>query len=209
VFHGRSLPPAGRDLSAQFAAALEAWAWDVALLQEVPPWWSAYLPGTVAHSTLTSRNALLPARRWVAERRPDLLKSNGGGANMILVRALSVTERRAARLRRTPERRMVHGVRLADGTWVVNLHAQVARASRAAADIAGARAAALEWAGTAAPIVLGGDFNVGKPCVPGFARAAAHGVDFVFARGLRTAGPAEVLDRGALSDHAPVAVTLA
>ena len=39
LFHGRAVPPAGRDLAREFAAALAAWEWDVALLQEVPPWW--------------------------------------------------------------------------------------------------------------------------------------------------------------------------
>ena len=39
LMHGRSVPPAGRDLRAEFTAALAGWEWDVALLQEVPPWW--------------------------------------------------------------------------------------------------------------------------------------------------------------------------
>ena len=39
LFHGRAVPPAGRDLRGEFAAALAGWDWDVALLQEVPPWW--------------------------------------------------------------------------------------------------------------------------------------------------------------------------
>ena len=38
LFHGRSVP--GRaGLFDEFAAALASWEWDVALLQEVPPWW--------------------------------------------------------------------------------------------------------------------------------------------------------------------------
>ena len=41
--HGRAVPPAGRDLFDEFAAALAGWEWDVALLQEVPPWWPAPL----------------------------------------------------------------------------------------------------------------------------------------------------------------------
>ena len=39
LFHGRSVPDAPRSLLADFAAQLAAWQWDVALLQEVPPWW--------------------------------------------------------------------------------------------------------------------------------------------------------------------------
>ena len=39
LFHGRSVPDAPRELLADFAARLAGWEWDVALLQEVPPWW--------------------------------------------------------------------------------------------------------------------------------------------------------------------------
>ena len=41
LYHGRAQPPAGRDLLAEFSAMLAGWDWDVALLQEVPPWWTA------------------------------------------------------------------------------------------------------------------------------------------------------------------------
>ena len=39
LFHGRSVPDAPREQLADFAARLAGWEWDVALLQEVPPWW--------------------------------------------------------------------------------------------------------------------------------------------------------------------------
>ena len=204
LFHGRAAPPAGRDLREEFAAALAGWDWDVALLQEVPPWWPEPLAracAAQAFSVLTSRNALLPLRRWIAERRPDLIKSNGGGANAILVRDLAVTERRAVRLRRWPERRIAHGVRLEDGTWIVNLHAQVHSEARAQADIAKAAAA---WH-DAPSLILGGDLNVREPAVP-LTSLGAHGVDHVLARGWEPAGPARTLERGALSDHAPLLV---
>ena len=76
LFHGRALPNAGRDLQAEFTAALEGWAWDVALLQECPPWWPepmARACGAQQRLALTSRNALLPLRRFVAQRFPDLI----------------------------------------------------------------------------------------------------------------------------------------
>ena len=44
--------------------------------------------------------------------------------------------------------------------------------------------------------------------LPGLRHTAGHYVDHIYADGLRAAGPAEVLERGALSDHAPVAVEL-
>src|SRR5881397_2221825 len=89
LFHGRAVPSAGRALLGEFSAALEGWAWDVALLQEVPPWWPEPLAaacGAEWRRVLTSRNCLLPLRRAIAERAPDLLKASGGGSNAILVR---------------------------------------------------------------------------------------------------------------------------
>jgi hypothetical protein len=78
-------------------------------------------------------------RRAVARRWPDLIKSNGGGANAILVRGAAPVEHRVARLRRLPERRVVHAVRLAGGPWVANLHAQVRPHAAARADLAAGR----------------------------------------------------------------------
>ena len=48
LFHGRSLPPARGALVEQFAALLASWEWDVALLQEVPPWWPRRLAQRLA-----------------------------------------------------------------------------------------------------------------------------------------------------------------
>ena len=39
LFHGRSVPDVPRDLLPEFAATIAGWEWDVALLQECPPWW--------------------------------------------------------------------------------------------------------------------------------------------------------------------------
>ncbi len=207
LFHGRALPPAGRDLEAQFAAALAGWPWDVALLQEVPPWWPAGLADE--HDVaLTSRNALLPLRRALARRWPDLMRSGGGSANAILVRGERIGVRGRRRLRRWPERRVVHAVRLApSGVWVANLHAQVHSEERARADLEHAAQAVTDWAGHDAPVILGGDLNVRRPLVPaGFTLAGGHVVDHVLVRGLRAAGEARVLERGTLSDHAPVMI---
>ncbi len=210
LFHGRSLPAAGRSLLDEFAGLLAGWAWDVALLQEVPPWWPPELArasGATQRTALTSRNSCLPVRRYVAERWPDAIKSNGGGANAILVRG-GIYEHRVRRLRLYPERRVMQAVRLEGGIWAANLHATVHDAVKAAQDIERARASALLWAGEA-PLVLGGDLNVRRVRVPGFVLAARSDVDHVLARGLRRVGEPEVLDRGTLSDHAPVALELA
>ncbi len=212
LFHGRSLPESGRDLQDEFAAALTGWAWDVALLQEVPPWWPAALGracGASARSALTSRNALLPLRKVMAQRFPDVIKSNGGGCNAILVRDAPIAEHRVQVLRRTPERRVAHAVRLTDGRWIGNLHAQVHSEARAQADLATAFAALERWAGAGSDLVLGGDTNTRRPHAGDLVSLGGHDVDFVLARGWERTGKLDVLDRGTLSDHAPVAVTLA
>jgi len=206
------MPPAGRDLLPEFTAALGAWEWDVALLQEVPPWWppalAEQLEGEVEHrDVLTSRNSLLPLRRAIAVRWPDKIKSNGGGANAILVRGSSVTEHRALRLCWWPERRWLHAVRLATGVWVGNLHATVGDDPAARRDAERARITMVEWARNG-PFALGGDFNVRGLSLAGLTFAGGHDVDFVFSAGLAPIGDVEVLERGPLSDHAPVAVTL-
>jgi endonuclease/exonuclease/phosphatase family metal-dependent hydrolase len=213
--HGRAEPPAGRYLLAEFGQALAGWEWDVALLQEVPPWWPAPLAaatGAKASSVLTSRNAGLAVRRALATRWPDLIKSSGGGANAILVRSGEIAGEARRRLCVWPERRQVHGVQLRAGewpadTWIANLHATAHDAPAAARDNALAAHTVLDWAGQA-PAVLGGDFNLRALALAGFEHAGGHDVDHVFVRGLRSAGPVEVLERGALSDHAPVRVTL-
>jgi endonuclease/exonuclease/phosphatase family metal-dependent hydrolase len=217
LFHGRAQPPAGRDLQHEFAAALAAWDWDVALLQEVPPWWGPALAlacDAEQRTALTSRNALAPLRRAVARRAPDLIKSNGGGANVILVRrggasgaGARIRHHRSVLLRRWPERRVCHAVAIDGGPWCANLHAQVHSPERAQADIARAAAATLAWAG-GGPALLGGDFNVRRPTAAGFESLGGHGVDHVLGHDLRAAAAAATPDRGALSDHAPVIVAV-
>lgn len=209
--HGRSVPSSRRELLDEFGAALESWDWDVALLQEVPPWWAGPLAagvGAERRHALTSRNALPQLRRALARRRPELMKSQGGGANAILARRDRIVAHEVQLLTRRPERRVAHGVRLGCGVWVVNLHATAHDTAAAERDGTTAAAAALRWA-DGDPVVLGGDFNLRAPRWPGFVSAGGHDVDHVFTAGaLEALRPAEVLDRDVLSDHAPVAVDL-
>jgi endonuclease/exonuclease/phosphatase family metal-dependent hydrolase len=211
LYHGRSVPNSGRSLLNEFAAMLDGWEWDVALLQEVPPWWPPMLARGAAaqqRTQLTSRNWLLPLRRAISERNPDILKSNGGGANAILVRG-DIVEHRAERLRRWPETRGVHGVRLADGSWAVNVHSQNHPRALALADTRAAVEHARRWA-AGAPLIFGGDINLKRaPERPGLVHLGGNHVDHLFSSGRPAAGKREVLDRGTLSDHPPVAVTLA
>ena len=212
VFHGRAVPDRRGSLLPAFGGLLASWDWDVALLQEVPPWWGSRLGAATrasARMALTSRNWLLPLRRLVADRRPELLGSWGGGSNVILVRGQPIAEHRRHVLRLLPERRVVHAVRVADGTWLGNYHGQVHSEARAQADLRHAARVLLGWAGPAAPVVLGGDTNTFLPADPvGLRRAGGHRVDHVFARGLHPAGPARRLERGGLSDHSAILVDL-
>lgn len=212
LFHGRADPPAGRPLLDEFAATLAGWSWDVALLQEVPPWWPAPLARACdaeQRHVLTSRNELLPVRRWVAERWPDLIKSNGGGANAMLVRGHAIGEHRTLLLRRWPERRWMHALQLgADGPWIANLHGSTPPGPRPRGDLVAARATLDVWAGAGAAAVLGGDLNLRQPRIDGYVHAAVRDVDHLWARGFTPAGPARRLERGTLSDHVPLAVTL-
>lgn len=255
LFHGRAVPPAGRPLLHEFATTLAGWEWDVALLQEVPPWWPPLLAracgddAVLAH-VRTSRNALLPLRRALSTRRPDLLKSNGGGANAILLRGgLGYDAHARRRLRLRPERRWVHAVRLVDpargpfhGAWVGNVHGQKGawdggpglvhpltdlRASADALDrwtAAGRASGGLAGVDGApdpvgdgrppAPVLLGGDLNLPReavsPALPdGWMRIASSGPDHVTGRGIVAAGDSRRPERGPLSDHAALAVTVA
>ena len=209
LFHGRAKPAAGRPLLVEFARTLASWEWDLALLQEVPPWWPAtlaYACGARHQAALTSRNSVLAARRAIAVRNPDLIASNGGGANAILARGPLRDEQRVVELTKRPERRVAHGVHLSGGGWVVNLHATTDPKTQTRADIARARESALAWAGDE-PIVLGGDFNTRTPELPGFEPAGSHVLDHVFVRGAR-GGEATLLEAGTLSDHKPLRVNV-
>jgi len=233
LFHGRSLPETHRSLLPEFQAALAGWSWDVALLQEVPPWWPPALARAAgadwARTALTSRNQLLPLRRAVATRRPDLLKSGGGGANAILVRANAgvVVDHRRTTLTRRPERRVAHAVALRGGAaagltggrdlWVGNLHAtQAIPVALSEADGRRALAWLREQAGGDV-VVLGGDFNDREPLLPPLTVVASRSVDHVLVGpGIAADGPGHTLKRARrvagearrLSDHPPLRVTL-
>jgi hypothetical protein len=193
---------------------LAGWAWDVALLQEVPPWWPAPLGrgcGADARWVLTSRNALLPLRATLARRRPDLMKANGGGANVILVRrrfALPVTHQ-SLRLRLWPERRFMHAVKLSDGAWIANIHASTAPPQRTQEDLARAGRALKAWS-AGAPALLGGDVNTATPVVPGFVDLGGNRIDrFLTLDGSwKAVGSAETLATHGLSDHVATAMEL-
>jgi endonuclease/exonuclease/phosphatase (EEP) superfamily protein YafD len=210
LFHGRAVPPAGRPLEREFATLIAGWDWDLALLHEVPPWW----PPTLARaadaeqrSVLTSRNEGLALRRAVARRKPDLIKANGGGANTILSR-VPIASHHAVRLRRWPERRVLQLAHLGDGTHVANYHASTVP-GLAREELDRAWTLVLDQANDS-PLIFGGDLNLTDPAAPqpDIVHVAASHVDHLFVRGLEAKGEPVKPDRGGLSDHAALIVSV-
>ena len=158
------------------------WEWDLALLQEVPPWWPARLAaelGAEQRMVLTSRNAGLRLRRAVAVRWPDAdqvkrrwLQRDPGAAS-----GRWITAHRTRRLSLLPERRWVHGVRLAAASG-----SAICTRPRTQRQVRAPRRRRPAWAG-GMPILLGGDFNLRGLALDQFAYAGGHGVDHVFVHG--------------------------
>lgn len=250
LFHGRDAPPdralmtarsrlrrkpergkthiqVNRDLYDEFAAVLNDTPWDVALLQECPPRWTARLArdcGAEVHRALTSRNWLLPLTSAIARRNPDLIASWEGGANVILARdATGGMEACSTKtLRRLPERRKLAFAQLGNRLCVTSLHLSEhpRLAEREAIEAA---QTALEWAG-GVPLVLGGDFNL-RPARTGAFEILAENygltgitadeaIDHILIWGADAGPPSvwepearEVVEDGLalrLSDHTPV-----
>jgi endonuclease/exonuclease/phosphatase family metal-dependent hydrolase len=141
-------------------AAIAREEWDVALLQEAPPRWFGQLgaDGAIAR---TSRNFGSAIRGWIAEREPDLIKSNEGGSNQTLARPpWRIAETRQLTLARFPERRKLLWTRLEHESGaslaVANLHASANRPGAAARELI--RAA--DWCEGDEHLILGGDLNL-------------------------------------------------
>lgn len=193
LFHGRDHPPdpalftwrsrllrttarndthlqVNRDLAHEFTGTVAAADWDVALLQECPPRWSATLAETcqaAGHAVATSRNSLGWIRATLARLNPDLIASNEGGSNLTLVRG-EILERRKLVLTAgpRPERRMMAFTRVLVGEarmelCVANVHASAGAGRRGEAEreVLTAAGHAGEWAGST-PLIFGGDLNL-------------------------------------------------
>jgi endonuclease/exonuclease/phosphatase family metal-dependent hydrolase len=226
-----------RDLLPEFAALLAGTSWEVALLQECPPRWTADLArrcAADAHVSLTSRNSFPALRAGIARLNPDLIGANEGGSNTTLVRRGRTVEREEVEirprppLRLQPERRTMALTRLDSGLCIANLHASAVNRELAEADVLIAAERALEWAG-GNPLILGGDFNL-RPATSGIFELLErrHGIigatersaiDHLLVRDLEVIEPAaswpperrEARRQGLairLSDHSPVEALL-
>ena len=228
-----------RSLLEEFATVLGRDGWDIALLQEAPPRWLSPLCRAVrAHGALalTSRNLGAAWRSCVAERNPDLIASNEGGSNQVLVRPpWRIREVRRLTLSLLPERRRMIWARLegpgGESLAAATLHATARDELAAAADCELAAERSLAWGG-GTPLVFGGDLNLRPSTAPGaferlerrFALApptSATAIDHLFVRGLERGGAPAMLEprwrelpfEGGrslrLSDHDPIAVEFA
>lgn len=260
LFHGRDHPPdnslftwrsrllrktekgathaqVNASLLDEFTALLASWDWQVALLQEAPPRWLRPLAvGCRANAAgaLTSRNLLATVRAGAAEWNPDLVASNEGGSNIVLVRAPArIVEVERVVLARRPERRrlLLARVRMPDGSGlaVANTHLSVPSTGRGHAEAVKAAGHAVRFA-AGEPLLFGGDLNLRPAREPqafddlrerhGLAPPTAAGsIDHLLGRGLDVIAPPRALlaeDREVpgpgglrlrLSDHAPVTGT--
>lgn len=170
-----------RSLHAEFAALLARFGWDIALLQETPPRFFrefAFKSGAQGRMLKTSRNQLGFVRGFIADRRPDLIKSAEGGSNQIFFRPpWTVVEERRLTLAWLPERRRMLWLRLqhpaGHTVCVANLHASAHKPPRAAQELERAARTARTWAGRH-PLLLGGDFNVRPSEQPWIYEQLAH-----------------------------------
>ena len=235
---GETHAQVNRPLFEEFAGRIDSWDWDVALLQEAPPRWLAPLGERTRSNgalALTSRNFLAPLRAAAAQLNPDLIASNEGGSNMVLVRAparIAAVERLA--LARRPERRAMLLARVvqpdAPPYAVACLHLSVPETGQGAREVITAAERAVEFA-AGDPLIVGGDLNLRPAQEPvafeelrerfGLAPPTApRSIDHLLARGFEVVDAPRALAsaerevpgpgglRLRLSDHAPVTCTL-
>src|SRR3954470_24340473 len=104
LFHGRSKPETPRSLLPEFAAMLGGWEWDVALLQEVLPWW----PAELARASGASMRMALTSRHVPPGLPPRLGGEHAHGADLAQRAARAAAADRGA----PPRRLQVVGGRL-------------------------------------------------------------------------------------------------
>ena len=184
---------------------------------------------------LTSRCFALPLRSALARLNPDLIASNEGGSNQLLVKGpwrIAAAQRHT--IARVPERRRMLLAR-AESTAghvlaVANLHASVSEVRAAGDQVIDAAAQAVDFAGEL-PLLFGGDLNLRPATHPDVFESlekrfrlapptAPDAIDHLLARELEVVGPPHLLPASArevadvdgslirLSDHACVVARL-
>jgi endonuclease/exonuclease/phosphatase family metal-dependent hydrolase len=159
---GKRYAQVNRSLKREFLDVVHGLDWDVALLQEAPPRWHGSFDAQGA-CALTDRNSFAPLRGLLQWLSPDLIASNEGGSNQLLVRApWRLGEKREHVVAIEPERRvmMMGWLAAPDGRQLVvaNLHANKGDVPGSADQVLAAAGRAVELAGDL-PLVFGGDLN--------------------------------------------------
>ena len=211
LFHGRSVPTSRVDLAAEFAATIAGWEWDVALLQECPPWWPEPLGRACGAHRLPGADEPQPAaaasRDRSPERRPDVIKSWGGGCNAILVRGDAGDRARPPAA--APAPRAPGDARGAAGERQLGRERPRDGAPRRVGAVRSHEsAAALDCAGRPAPppCSAGTSTRASRSC-PASERGRPRARPRLRARA-DVAEQAHTIKRGTLSDHRPVVAAL-
>ena len=175
LYHGRSPTAVGALAAERVRRRARGWAWDVALLQEVPPWWPPMLARAAARSSARGSpraTGCCRLRRAVSARNPDVLKSGGGGGE----RDPRARPRSSSTARcgcgGVPEGRV--GARRAGSRTRLGGQrplAEPARGARARRHASDAIARGPQLGRGDAPLILGGDVNLKRPPeLPGLVR---------------------------------------
>ena len=210
LFHGNAVPPGRRAFLRQMIELVTGDAPDVVCLQEVPVWalgrlesWSGMQSVEAVAAPPLLRSAELG--RWITELDHGLLRSavTGEGLAILVARRHDIVDEQK---RDVGPKRVLLGVRLADGPFVWNFHVtggEVAEDQfRRVVELAEGDA-----------VVLAGDVNIRPPYdFTGFSEPLADSIDQILVRGLPSAAPVawpserRRIDGRLLSDHAPVEV---
>jgi endonuclease/exonuclease/phosphatase family metal-dependent hydrolase len=179
---------------------------DVVCLQEIPVWALPHLERWSGMQCVgaVARRPLLPfLGRWITELHHGRIRSAFvGEADAILVaRSYRLSDARTAVVSERGDnlRRIVHGVRLDGGIYIVNVHIDGKHLPGVA-----------EFVDGEARVIVAGDFNVEGKGLPGYSAPLPKSVDQIVVRGLPCKSLAKwSLDRHrrhgqVLSDHSPV-----
>jgi endonuclease/exonuclease/phosphatase family metal-dependent hydrolase len=218
VFHGNSVPPTRRGHLREMIELASSDAPEVLLLQEVPVWALTRLEGWSgmrAHGLVARRpHPPAAAAAWVTRRHSGLFRSRLAGQAIATLVAPGLASEDLGGVQVSGpgrERRVVQAVRVEGLGVVANTHLTKMSAPEEVRQAELERVAAFveSVARPGEPRIVGGDLNIFRPSLPGFA-GDGDGIDHVLVSGLEAgplaAWPQERRMQNAvvLSDHAPV-----
>jgi hypothetical protein len=212
LFHGNAVPPERRAYLQEMVELITADDPDVVCLQELPVWalallekWSGMRAVVAIGAQPLVRNAGLG--RLITELHHGLLRSavTGEAIATLVARRLTIVDERRDRV---GPKRILLGIRPADGPFVWNFHVT------GGVEAEGQFARVVELA-VGDAVVLAGDVNLRPPYdLVGFSEPLADSIDQIVVRGLPSSSPVawpserRRVDGRLLSDHAPVELTV-